>query len=304
MTTENTETKTEAQQIEEATALFSVDSHQDGQPNDDAANKPVIAAEDAENTETQESVEETDEETSNETPQVTKKKLTAAERVAQIKAATREMHEAKRALEAARAVRDEVKPKDEKSAADAKEDAPPKPEDFEYGELDSRYIDAKVQYGVEQALKRNEAKQAERAAQEAQQREIESYNKKADDFLAAGVEKYADFADTIEAVRNKEINMTRDMAMLVLDNPSEGVHVLQHLVANPKEANAILSKSPLEQAAYFGRISAKYSSSDEKPNGQPAVKVTKAPAPIKGAKGSGAKPSTGQPNEFDQFVTY
>lgn len=302
MSGENTETKTEAQKIEEATALFSVDSAATPETKDDAENKPVIAAEDAENTETQESVEETDDEASDETPQP-KKKITAAERVAQIKAATRELHEERRALEAARTVAAENKPK-ETSKPEAKEDAPPKPEDFEYGELDSRYIDAKVQYGVAQGLKTHEAKLAERDAIAAQQREVEAYNKKADGFMTLGTEKYPDFTDTIEMVRNKEIPMSRDMAKLILDTPDEGVHVLQHLAANPKEAQQVFSKSPLEQAAYFGRTAAMYSSSDGKSNGQPAVKVTKAPAPIKGAKGSGAKPSTGQPNEFEQFVTY
>lgn len=301
MTTESTEAKTPEQEFDEATALFTADTTKNGEKGA-AENKSVIAAESEEKTETQEAVEETDDETSDETPQP-KKKLTAAERVAQIKAATRELNDERRALEAARAVAAENKPKEAK-AVEVKEDVAPKPEDFEYGELDSRYIDAKVQYGVAQGLKTHEAKQAEKEAVAAQQREIATYNKKADDFLTAGTEKYADFADTVEAVRNKEINMTRDMAMLVLDNPDEGVHVLQHLVANPKEANAILSKSPMEQAAYFGRISAKYPSSDGKSNGQPAVKVTKAPAPIKGAKGSGAKPSTGQPSEFEQFVTH
>lgn len=240
-----------------------------------------------------------------------KPKKTAEQRVAEIKAATAEMRAQERALHAARAVAQERSATPDKQdltgkAQDATkdDDAPPKPDDFEFGELDTRYIDAKVEYGVKKALAAAKATDAQVQQQEARKREVAELSVKAKAFEDAGAERYDDFDEVVIAgARSDSWKLSETMLHLVLGS-DEGVDVAYHLASNPKESREVFGKTPVEQAAYFGRLAAKFSSTKDAPASQQAqVKTSKAPAPVQSARGGGSKtrfdPATASFEEFE-----
>lgn len=247
-----------------------------------------------------------------EQPRPKRPRPTHEQRVAEMKAATAEMRAQERALHAARAVAQERSATPDKqdltgkAQGDTKDaDAPPKPDDFEFGELDTRYIDAKVEYGVKKALAAAKATDVQVQQQEARKREVAELSVKAKAFEDAGAEKYDDFDEVVIAgARSDSWKLSETMLHLVLGS-DEGVDVAYHLASNPKESREVFGKSPVEQAAYFGRLAAKFSSAQgaRTENQQVAVKTSKAPAPVQTARGGGSKtrfdPATASFEEFE-----
>lgn len=227
-----------------------------------------------------------------------KRKLTAAQRHAEIQQRTneltRQLRETERQVAAALERLDTSKKgglTDKAPDTTVLEgDAPPDPAKFEYGELDGRYIEAKIAHGVTKALKAKDAevetkRQADAAA--ARQQEMQQ---KYQTFEEAGTKKYDDFNEVVvESAKSGLWKPTPVLAELILTSP-EGPDVAYHLASNLKEAREISGKSPLEQAAWFGRTAATFS---PKPSGAATkvVKTTQAPPPPKSsAKGAGVNP--------------
>lgn len=228
-----------------------------------------------------------------------KRKLTAAQRHAEIQARTneltRQLRETERQVAAALERLDTSKKgglTDKVPDTTVSEgDAPPDPAKFEYGELDGRYIEAKIAHGVTKALKAKDAeaetkRQADAAA--ARQQEMQQ---KYQTFEEAGTKKYDDFNDVVvESAKSGLWKPTPVLAELILTSP-EGPDVAYHLASNLKEAREISGKSPLEQAAWFGRTAATFS---PKPSGAATPKVVKTtqapPVPKSSAKGAGVNP--------------
>jgi hypothetical protein len=77
--------------------------------------------------------------------------------------------------------------------------------------------------------------------------------------------------------------------------------ILYHLASNPKEATQVHAKSPVEQAAYFGRLEAKFTA----PAAKPKPKESKAPKPpanqAKGGSGGKVAPDMNGATDFATF---
>lgn len=218
-------------------------------------------------------------------------KKTAAERIEAIRRETSKLRQAERDLQALQERMVESSNRVlTKDRDDTKKDSSdrPKPEDFEFGEVDSRYIAALVSHETKQALRAERERSDTERRQQAEERKAAESNERLKEFLDAGSEKFDDFDEVVlDSARNGEWPMSDTIGELAVAS-DHGYDVLYHLATNPKEARQVYGKSPLEQAAYFGRLEAKFSaSSAAKPD--KGVKTSKAPPPVKTARGANGK---------------
>lgn len=303
--------------FEEQTAGFEAVSSRDGAVVEPG--KPVVAGAAAEApAEEAEDEDEPEAEVEEETPAVAdgaaaekpkKAKPTAQERINDI---TKARREAERQLDMERGERAALERRlaaietrgltEPKQGATSDPDAKPKPDDFPYGELDSGYIEALAEHKATQVIKADRAattKQQEAQAATAAQAEVAKQVKA---FEEAGAKKFDDFEEVMEGAKAGDWKLSPTLGQLILSS-DVGPDIARHLSQNPKEAAAVFGKAPLAQAAYFGRLEAKFSSTSSDAAAKPAVKTTQAPPPVKSAKGAGSKtgfdPATASFEEFE-----
>jgi hypothetical protein len=184
---------------------------------------------------------------------------------------------------------------------------PPTPEDFEYGELDSRYITALVEYQTEQRiLKFQEELSAAAAQQEAERRQREVHAK-FQQRVEKGAAKYPDFQEKVVAAgaERGEWPLSAEMAEMSMAS-DVGEDVLYHLASHPEEALQVYRQTPVEQARYFGRLEAKFSAAQ---SAAPAraeetaqSKAPKAPPPVMPARGAGGQfQASASTDDFSSF---
>lgn len=204
----------------------------------------------------------------------------------------------------------------DKSAKAADADKEPDPKDFEYGELDVKFI---------RALARFEARQETAAAAKVQEktRLTAAEQKAADDFAEvkgafedAGSELYDDFTEVvIQGAADKVWPLSATLGGLLLDS-EHGPQIAYELASDPKEAKRIFGLSEARQAAWFGLKEDKLiagsgaTDDDKKAKGSEELdtkkvadtKVSKAPAPVTRARGNGSAASEdGSTNDFASF---
>lgn len=204
----------------------------------------------------------------------------------------------------------------ERSDTKQEDDAAPKPEDFEYGELDVKYIKAVARHEIRQEMKAEQAKTNKARQDDAAQREAVEVAEKVKTLEKVGTEKYDDFDEVVTQARQLPPTdpdfwpCSETLGKLILGSDI-GADVAYHLASNPKEARQVFGKSPMEQAAYFGRLEAKFASAsaaksketDPNKGKNPATKTTKAPRPPehrpRGAGGN--SPASASTTDFKQF---
>lgn len=194
----------------------------------------------------------------------------------------------------------------------AKGEGAPDAKDFDYGELDPKYVKAIARWEAKQELADQQRTQDEARNRDAAQRDAEKVKEDLATFSAAGIELYDDFEETVmQAARDKQFPISATLGRLMLAS-EVGPRIAYHLATNPKEARAVFGKAPAEQAAYFGRMEAKLSPAapaapkEEKgkaPVVLPANAQSKAPLPLKiqAKGGSGKAPATGATRDFAAF---
>lgn len=243
-------------------------------------------------------------------PAKTKPKKTAQERIGEITHARREAErraDAERtradAAEARAAAleRGDTKQPLTKQPEAAKDDKDrPKPDAYEYGELDGKYIADVTAYEVNKAIATHTAKQEETRQAEAAAVKQREYQKRAGDMLEAGRAKFEDFDDQVleGTVITKEL--TGVIHDLLLES-EVGADIVYHLATHPKEARAIFSKSAIAQAADFGRLEARFTA-PPKAEKKPDPKPPSAPDPVKQPRGAGGKFATApETSDFAAF---
>lgn len=195
-------------------------------------------------------------------------------------------------------------PKAEPAASGLKE---PKPDDFDYGEIDPRYIRALAQYEAQRVLQESRAQaereQAETRAQEEQRAARQRFEERA----RASAEKYPDFHEKVmEGAQRGEWPLSADLGRLIADS-DVGAEIAYHLATNPDEAVRVYQSSPLEQARYFGRMEAKFSAAGPAATGatpeqDSPAKTPRAPAPVLPARGAGGQfQGTASSEDFSAF---
>lgn len=181
----------------------------------------------------------------------------------------------------------------DKPAAEGK----PDPSKFKYGEVDPDYLDAMIDWKTDQRLAKMEKDRAEneRATEiKALTTELEGLR---DSMAEKGVAEFGDDYMTlvIEGAINNKWPVSPVIADLTLRS-DVGHKVAHHLASNPKEAREVYGKSPTAQAAYFGRLEAKFLTAKAAPAKQPSP--PNAPTPPKHqARGGGGKFSVGADTE-------
>lgn len=161
--------------------------------------------------------------------------------------------------------------------------ARPNPKDFEYGELDPKYQEAKDEFLLAQAEERAFTRLNASRQEEAADQESRTLRERGDALEAAGVQKYDDFAEVVtEAFTAYPLDKTASHALVELDN---AVDVLYHLANNSDELAKISAKSAPAQAAELGRLSARLTVGQNKQTEKPITKAKPIPEQARGADG-------------------
>lgn len=286
---------------EEQFQTFETEAFTGGEPLEDAAEKPAEkgepAAQEGGGVPDEGAGDGTDEGAPGEAP---KKVATAQERINELtrarRQAEREAAELRKRLEAleARAEPKEPAPKEPEAAKKEALAGPPKPDDFEFGELDSEYIAAVVKYEAGQQIaefRQSIAQEREQAAAAEQQRAMqEKFQQQA----VRGKEKYDDFEEkVVRGAQEGAWPLSETLGPLLVES-EVGEDIAYHLATNPQEAEEVFRLSPVEQARYFGKVEAKFSAARAAATGGEAEKpattrAPKAPAPVPPVKGAGGR---------------
>ena len=236
------------------------------------------------------------------------------------RAAERERDEARRERDEARAALAAAGKApltdDKKSANAVDDDKEPDPKDFEFGELDAKFIRALARWETKQEIARSNKNQEKTQLTAAQQKAADDFKVAKDAFEDAGSELYDDFSEVvIQGAKDKVWPLSNTLGSLLLDS-EHGPRIAYELASDPKEAKRIFGLSEARQAAWFGTQEAKLiagsgaktdeedgqQGSEETDGKKPAAKVSKAPAPVQRARGQGsAERDGGSTNDFAAF---
>lgn len=163
----------------------------------------------------------------------------------------------------------------------------PDPADFDYGELDPKYIAALARHETAQALKQSRAEEAQSRQAEAADAKRQEQATKVDSLVQAGVKLHADFDEVVmQGARDGVWDLSKDLFELIVDS-EYGPHIAYELAKDPAEAERVFKLTPAQQAAFFGRQEAKFEAA--KPSQRKAPPVSQVPPPPKTPKsGSGS----------------
>ncbi len=227
-----------------------------------------------------------------------KKKSSADERIAEVTA------ERRKAEEEAFAANLELQKMQERVAAleaKAGETAPaqvpaePKASDFEYGEVDPKFIEAKIEHGV--AVKTAKIQQdAQTSTDQAKAAELDQhYAKRIGTIMKEGDESKAhpNFTEVVN-----KATFDAHLARLVADS-DKAVDIAYHLASNLPELLAITKMDPVSRAREIGKLEGKFSARSA------ARKRSKAPDPLRKknrnkSKGDGGKYGPASQDDFDK----
>jgi hypothetical protein len=194
---------------------------------------------------------------------------------------------------------DQERSEKERLISERQPQTPTKPPQDTSGEPDPNNFETYAEYN--RALVRHEAKviREEEKRQEAEQRiqsELVEAGKKFEKNLESAKSKYDDFDDVFDP----DLQVNGAMQAVMLDS-DVGADIAYYLCKNPDEAAEIASMNPSQASRRMGLIEARFLNSEDTP-GQPK-KVSKAPTPVNGLKGSTSK-TNGVPEDIDQFKAW
>jgi len=163
-------------------------------------------------------------------------------------------------------------------------------EDFDFDS--SKYLDYKVQQGIEREKQREQRAEVERKQAES----VEQFKAKIDAFE----EKVG--AGAWEDIESSPLNTDpafKPLVDLFLGDDND-LEIAHHLATNPDEAKRLLGLAPLARVREVAKLAAQFDATPpEKPAPTPPKKVTNAPPPPKTVTGGG-KPT---PSEDDEGIT-
>lgn len=203
------------------------------------------------------------------------------------------------------------KPKEESAQPEDSPAERPNPDDYEFGEADSKFIEDLSEWKANETFARRQ--------QEADARQIETQTRAEIAEMEASwkeavlsdetLELYPDFAEKVtEGAKNDAWKCSPLMTIAIQSSPV-GTHVAYELATNAAESERISSLIPIEQAIEIGRLEGKYlerySSKEAAPApASSAIKPTKAPVPPeKRSRGSGGQFSSEQDAVYDRMLT-
>lgn len=195
----------------------------------------------------------------------------ATERIAEITRARREAERRAEAAEARLAAIESGNAVDPTQAIAELEAKRPSPEDFEFGEADSAYIDALTDWKLDVRDAKREAKEAERAKEAGATAEQQQIAGKLSEGVAnvekAGAEKYEDFETAIEAaVEARGGEPLPPLVSIGIAVSPAGADIAYRLATDDATAaklEKLAGTNVLAAALAFGELEGEYMSDDD-----------------------------------------
>lgn len=208
----------------------------------------------------------------------------------------RQLEERDRELEALRQER--TKPAEETPKQERKVGEAPNPDDYEFGEADSKFIADLAIYHADQRFEMREA-QAQ-IAREVQELEDGWKTRTGTEEFKA---KYPDFEEKVTRGGDRGTWDCTPIGAIVIKGSEVGGDVAYHLATNPAESKRIAALPPLEQVRELGRLEGRFLAENARSATPPPAAVTKAPPPPEGrARGAGGRFAV-QP-DTDDFAAF
>lgn len=297
---------------EDTEELEAPDETEDETPEEDSSSEEYDEEEDDEDEEGEgEGGEEEEEE---EKPRRRSNKKSAPQRIAELTKARRAAEEELEALKASLA-----EPKTETPKEPTKTDGPdlsdlkkPNPVDYKFGELDEAYLSDLTDHKMEISFRKKEfqfdQKRAQKEAKAAEAKQLADLEAKfVDNVVNVGLKEFNDFEDVvIEGGKAGNYQLTPTLVSLIAESEA-GAKIMYQFASDPEEAEKVSKMPVYKQAAYFGRLEARYISSNEDAGRQGQRKLSKAPKPLKrkprgNAVGKKTDPATSDFAAFEKLI--
>lgn len=166
---------------------------------------------------------------------------------------------------------------------------PPDPSEYQYGELDVKFIADTARYETLKTLAEQDTRRAAQAQQQRQAAGQTAMAEKYREFESEGLARYDDFDEVVTAgAQRGDWPLSPMLASLLLDSEN-GTDIAYHLATNRKEAKRVFELTPAQQAKWFGQRDAVLSS-DAPGAHNVAKRVSNAPdVPRREARGNGSR---------------
>lgn len=179
------------------------------------------------------------------------------------------------------------------------QDKEPEPKDFEFGEVDPKFIRALARWEVRQELAADAKKQQTKQQGSRKEQAEEEFAEKKQAFEDAGSELYDDFQevvlDTVGLPKSDPAAWPLSATIGQLLFESEvGAQIAYSLASDPKEAKRVDKLNPAAQRLWFARQEAKFSSDED------ANKGGKDETDDEEARGTGANRQEAQPRQVSK----
>lgn len=192
-------------------------------------------------------------------------------------------------LDALRSGKTPLTPQDDTATGDP---ATPDPTQFDYGELDPKYIAALARHETVKALraaKADDDKERQTQAADVKRRELGA---KQDTLVKAGVKLHDDFDEIVmQGAKDGKWELSPHLGELLLDSEF-GADIAYELAKDPDEAARVAKLSPTDQAKFLGRQEAKFEAAKSS-QGKTPPKAPQAPPPPKTPRGNSGSHKTG-----------
>lgn len=227
--------------------------------------------------------------------------LTAGRREAERQVA--EERRAREALEARIAeLEGKGKPADPKATKERGPDEAPNPDDYEFGEADSKFIADHAAFYALKAV-------AERQNEQAVLTQLENIETGWKEAVGASeiVEQYPDFEDVVTKGADTNAWACTPVMALLVKSSTVGPDVAYYLAKNPDESRRIAGLADNEQVLEIGRLEGRYLARRESAATAEAPapkKVTEAPTPpASRSRGAGGQFQAAQDQVYDKMLS-
>jgi len=211
-----------------------------------------------------------------------KPKKTAQERIDEVtaarRAAERRAEEAERREQALLDRLSNKTPAPAPQGGPSQDDEEPKPDKYEFGDLDANFIRDHATYHARKAFREEQAKATEANERRAA---LAKFDARADEIAS----KHDDFFDVVGADFSKAVKLGTPQMNQAIVESEIGPDLAYHLAKNPAEARRIAALSPISQVREIGRLEARLS----EPSAPKAKTATDAPPATPQVRGAGGQ---------------
>jgi len=211
-------------------------------------------------TEDDEVVDEADTDEPEEAPK--KKGLSAKERIKELNARLRETERALERERVKKELREEMGlSSDNKPATIDNTRVAPNPMDLDrypLGALDDRYVEDKIQFGIEQALVSVQQRQLENAQKAEAERVATETLQKAESVVSKGAEIYEDFREVVWEAGMRGDYRLDEPTFQAITEAEHGAEIAYALASNKAEAARVAAMTPYQQVKYVASKDAEF----------------------------------------------